>query len=68
MLKTMTMRRLEAKDMPWKITLLDHFMGVWVVRDTERFATEGLAREWAALQISAGGIGGVYVEHDAKDD
>ncbi len=59
-----TCRKLEAKDMHWKVTLLDEYLGMWLTRETRRFFLEDDARDWAASQLTQGGIGGVYVEHD----
>jgi len=43
-------------------------MGNWLVRATERFITESLARDWAAMHISVSDIDGIYIEHEAMED
>jgi hypothetical protein len=67
-LQPMNMQKLEAKDMPWKVTLLDEYLGMWLTRETRRFFLEDDARDFAASQLTQGGIGGVYVEHDPMED
>ncbi len=67
MLMEIRCRKLEARDMPWKVTLLDEYLGMWLARETRKFFLEDDARDWAASQLTQGGIGGVYVEHDDVD-